>query len=134
MLQQRSNVPSGCDLIFIFNFLQDEGSLSLGAKARTFLASFGSMFVTNLKYRDCWTFIAWKGQRLNEDYKRAKSINTDSWGEPIITKVKIPLKTEDLATCEWSQQSEEERTRRERFCSLYEGYAHLCDCMYLSCF
>ena len=113
------------DLCF---YSQDEGSYQLRKPARDYLAStFGSSFIKNLWYRDSWTLIAWKGQKLSEVCH--KNLFLNKWGDPSTARTKITLKVaESEEECQWTQFETNEALKRRNFCHQFEGYETTCFC------
>lgn len=123
MMNYLDSIRVGRILIFT---IKDEGSLSLKAPARQYLADMGSEKIEFLGYRDTWCFVTVKGKGKVISESHAKSPDISTWAEKISLQTKIPLVAVKESECPWPDTPENKR--RQTFCNKFEGYGPTCSC------
>ncbi|XP_078317991.1 protein O-linked-mannose beta-1,2-N-acetylglucosaminyltransferase 1-like [Crassostrea virginica] len=110
--------------ILIFS-IKDEGAFQLSPKARSALRNMGSLTVEQLRFRDMWIFICFKGgQVISERHSKADRIG--EWGNRISVDEVIKLVPLQDSKCPWYTSD----LKRQQFCEKIEGYGKVCDCQH----
>ena len=101
----------------------------MSEEAVSFLSSYGSSFVEQLRFRSTWAFIV-SGTQNNQRIVHAESFQNPAtygkWASPVTIRTLIKLLPENVVECSW-EDTIANRRRRE-FCDKYEGYGDVCRC------
>jgi len=109
--------------IVIF-LVKDEGSMHLKKVGRNAIASFGSKFINQVRWRDHWAYICQKQKKwLAEAFQKNPAF--DKWPSPAIAQISLLL-SDKSTSCNYGEG--DTAKRRKEFCDKYEGYRSVCTC------
>ena len=111
-----NSIQNGRLLVFL---IVDEGSSQLKRDTRIFITSYGSKYIEKLGFRQTWVFACKKAYySLGESYNKYR--------KPCFLNFEHELEKEELS-CNWKNDLSGQK--RSSFCSKYEGFGKLCDCI-----
>ena len=91
---------------------------------RNAIASFGSKFINQVRWRDHWAYICQKQKKwLAEAFQKNPAF--DKWPSPAIAQISLLL-SDKSTSCNYGEG--DTAKRRKEFCDKYEGYRSVCTC------
>ena len=113
---------------------KDEASYHLSEKARVFIKSLGSAYVSEIRWRTMWAFVVQRLKNHNIVYGESiqKVSGDEKWPAPIHLRTAVKLMLEAYVKCNWDDSPISKR--RREFCGKFEGYNHVCRCKCLRTF